>query len=51
MRIGFIGRGRMGASIARNLQAAGHPLLVHDVRREAAQTHVDRRARWADSPS
>lgn len=46
MRIGFIGLGRMGASIARNLQAAGHALAVHDVRREAAQAHVERGARW-----
>lgn len=50
MRIGFIGLGRMGASIAKNLQAAGHPLVVHDLRREAAQAHVERGARWADSP-
>ena len=49
MRIGFIGLGRMGASIARNLQAAGHPLVVHDVRREAAAAHLERGARWADS--
>ena len=51
MRIGFIGLGRMGASIARHLQTAGHPLLVHDVRREAAAGHLERGARWADSPS
>ena len=50
MRIGFIGLGRMGASIARHLQAAGHPLVVHDIRREAAQAHLERGARWADSP-
>lgn len=50
MRIGFIGLGRMGASIARNLQAAGHPLVVHDIRRESAAGHVERGALWADSP-
>lgn len=51
MRIGFIGLGRMGASIARHLQAAGHALLVHDVRREAAAAHIDRGAGWADTPA
>ena len=50
MRIGFIGLGRMGASIARNLQAAGHPLVVHDIRRDAAVGHLERGARWADTP-
>ncbi len=50
MRIGFIGLGRMGASIARNLQAAGHSLLVHDLHREAAVGHLERGAGWADNP-
>lgn len=50
MRIGFIGLGRMGASIAHHLHKAGHSLVVHDLRREAAATHVAQGARWADSP-
>lgn len=50
MRIGFIGLGRMGASIARRLQAAGHSLLVHDMRREAAQEHLEQGACWAEHP-
>lgn len=49
MRIGFIGLGRMGASIARHLQDGGHALAVHDVRRAAAQAHVERGARWFDT--
>ena len=35
MEIGFIGLGRMGGAMARNLQDSGHTLYVNDVRREA----------------
>ena len=35
MKIGFIGLGRMGGAMARNLQVSGHTLFVNDVRREA----------------
>ncbi len=35
MEIGFIGLGRMGGAMARNLQESGHTLCVNDVRREA----------------
>ncbi|MGI9411974.1 MAG: NAD(P)-binding domain-containing protein, partial [Hyphomicrobiaceae bacterium] len=31
MRIGFIGLGIMGASLASNLQKAGYDLVVHDL--------------------
>ncbi len=50
MRVGFIGLGTMGASMASNLQAAGHALCVHDVRREAAAPHVTAGAVWKDTP-
>ena len=50
MQIGFIGLGTMGASMAVNLQKAGYRLVVHDVRRAAADPHVARGATWADSP-
>jgi 3-hydroxyisobutyrate dehydrogenase len=33
--IGFIGLGTVGAAIAKNLQRAGYPLVVHDLRPEA----------------
>ena len=36
MDVGFIGLGIMGASMASNLQTAGHALRVHDIRRQAA---------------
>ena len=50
MRIGFIGLGNMGGPMALNLIKAGHTLVVHDVRREAAAPHLERGATWADSP-
>jgi len=50
MRIGFIGLGTMGASMASNLQAAGHELCVNDLRREAAAPHLAAGAAWQDTP-
>jgi 3-hydroxyisobutyrate dehydrogenase-like beta-hydroxyacid dehydrogenase len=50
MKIGFIGLGTMGASMASNLQKAGHELSVHDIRREAAEPHLVAGAKWRDSP-
>ena len=50
MKIGFIGLGTMGRHMAANLSKAGHELVVHDVRREAAEAHLKAGARWADSP-
>ena len=50
MKVGFIGVGTMGRHMAANLQKAGHELIVHDTRREAAEPHVKAGARWVDSP-
>lgn len=50
MRVGFVGLGIMGASLAANVQKAGHSLTVHDVRRDAAAKHIANGATWADSP-
>lgn len=50
MRIGFIGLGLMGASMASNLQKAGHSLVVNDIRRASADVHVAAGATWAASP-
>ncbi|MGH7414540.1 MAG: NAD(P)-binding domain-containing protein, partial [Candidatus Rokuibacteriota bacterium] len=50
MNVGFIGLGIMGASMASNLQAAGHALSVHDVRRQAAAAHLAAGAVWKDTP-
>jgi 3-hydroxyisobutyrate dehydrogenase len=37
MRVGFIGLGLMGSGMTNNLQKAGHQLVLHDLRREAAE--------------
>ena len=50
MTIGFIGLGLMGASMASNLQKAGHALIVNDLSRQAASQHVAAGAQWAESP-
>ncbi len=48
--VGFIGLGSMGSGMTRNLQKSGFPLVVHDVRRAAADEVVAGGARWADTP-
>lgn len=50
MRIGFIGLGNMGGPMALNLMKAGHALVVHDVRSGAAKPHLEKGARWAETP-
>lgn len=50
MKVGFIGLGIMGASMASNLQKAGYELVVHDIKRDAAARHVAAGAVWADTP-
>jgi 3-hydroxyisobutyrate dehydrogenase-like beta-hydroxyacid dehydrogenase len=49
LQIGFIGLGMMGGPMASNLIKAGHKLVVHDMRREAAQPQLSAGAVWADS--
>lgn len=50
MKVGFVGLGHMGAPMSRNILAAGHDLVVHDLRREAAAELVAGGAAWAGSP-
>ncbi len=50
MKVGFIGLGTMGAHMAANLQKSGFDLVVHDVRRAAAERHLAAGATWANSP-
>jgi 3-hydroxyisobutyrate dehydrogenase-like beta-hydroxyacid dehydrogenase len=50
MRVGFIGLGMMGKGMAANLQKAGHELVVHDLRRAAAEPFLAKGAVWANSP-
>lgn len=49
MKIGFIGVGNIGAPIAGQLLKAGHSLIVHDLRREAAAALLAEGATWSDS--
>jgi len=50
MRVGFIGLGLMGSGMTNNLQKAGHKLVVHDQRKEAAAKLLTGGAEWASSP-
>jgi len=50
MRVGFIGLGNMGAPMAGFVLGAGFPLVVHDLRRQAAASLLERGAVWADAP-
>jgi 3-hydroxyisobutyrate dehydrogenase-like beta-hydroxyacid dehydrogenase len=51
MRIGFIGVGSIGHPMAGQLLAAGHRLIVHDVRPEAAAQLIAGGAAWGESPA
>lgn len=51
MKAGFIGLGTMGASMALNVRAGGHELVVNDIRRDASAPHVKAGATWADNPA
>ena len=54
MKVGFIGLGTMGASMAANLQAyllkSNHGLVVYDINRSSAGPHIAKGATWAESP-
>ena len=39
--IGFVGLGTIGGALARNIQKAGYPMMVHDIRAEAIQALVE----------
>lgn len=47
--LGFIGLGTIGGTIAKNLRSAGYPLVVHDIRPEAAQPLVEAGAQRGQS--
>ena len=44
--VGFIGLGHVGAKLAHNLLASGHPLAVLDLQREAAEPLLAAGATW-----
>lgn len=49
MKVGFVGLGRMGSHMARNLVRAGHDVTVFDVRPEAVEALVELGAASAKS--
>ncbi|HUS98329.1 MAG TPA: NAD(P)-dependent oxidoreductase [Hyphomicrobiaceae bacterium] len=51
MKVGFIGLGTMGASIAMNAIKGQHKLTVHDLNKASATTLLDAGATWAGSPA
>ena len=50
MNVGFIGLGNMGGPMAGWVLKAGFPLVVHDIRTEAAAPLIEQGATWANSP-
>src|SRR5574341_2332755 len=49
--IGFVGLGTIGGVVARNIQKAGHLMMVHDIRAEAARPLVEGGAQSVKSPA
>ena len=49
--VGFIGLGRMGTAIARNIRSAGYAMVVHDARESATRPLLEAGARLAGSPA
>src|SRR5437868_4039327 len=50
MKVGFIGVGTMGRHMAANLMKSGFSLVINDVKKEAAASHLKNGAAWADTP-
>jgi 3-hydroxyisobutyrate dehydrogenase-like beta-hydroxyacid dehydrogenase len=50
MKVGFIGLGLMGSSMALNVRAKGHEVTVYDLRKDAGAPHVKTGCTWADGP-
>ena len=51
MKIGWIGTGVMGRSMAGHVQAAGHELYVHNRTKAKAEELLKKGATWCDSPA
>ena len=49
--IGFIGLGNMGGGMSLNIQKAGYPMVVNDLREEAALPLLEGGARLANTPA
>ena len=48
--VGFIGLGNMGSGMAGNIQKAGYPMVVFDIREAATRPFLEGGARLANSP-
>jgi 3-hydroxyisobutyrate dehydrogenase len=51
LKVGFIGTGVMGSSMAKNLLSKGHTLAVFNRTRERARALLDAGAAWCESPA
>ena len=49
--VGFIGLGNMGGGMSLNIQKAGYPMVVYDLREEVTRPLLDGGARLANTPS
>ncbi|MCI0846677.1 MAG: NAD(P)-dependent oxidoreductase [Chloroflexi bacterium] len=49
--VGFIGLGNMGGGMSLNIQKAGYPMVVYDLKEEAAKPLLEGGARLAGSPA
>ena len=49
--VGFIGLGNMGGGMSANIQRAGYPMVVYDLREEASKPLLEGGARLANSPA
>ena len=49
--VGFIGLGNMGGGMSANIQRAGYPMVVYDLREEAAKPLLEGGASLANSPA
>ena len=50
MKVGFIGLGTMGGSMAYNALDGGNDLVVHDINPASATRHLEAGATWVDTP-
>ena len=49
--VGFIGLGNMGGGMSANIQRAGYPMIVYDLREEAALPLLEGGASLANTPA
>ena len=50
MKVGFIGLGTMGGSMAFNAMEGGNEMVVHDINPASATRHLEAGAVWANTP-